>query len=50
MIRLNCLVVTVAIRGGNRACAARCARVWQAVQEDLPALRAALDRLLAEPQ
>jgi uncharacterized protein with HEPN domain len=25
-------------------------RVWRAVEEDLPALRAALDRLLAEPQ
>jgi uncharacterized protein with HEPN domain len=26
------------------------ARVWRAVEEDLPTLRAALDRLLAEPQ
>jgi uncharacterized protein with HEPN domain len=26
------------------------ARVWRVVQQDLPALRAALDRLLAEPQ
>jgi uncharacterized protein with HEPN domain len=26
------------------------ARVWSVVQNDLPALRAALDRLLAEPQ